>query len=397
MALATPYLRNYDTPVPPKNFARFRAQLLSWYRKNARDLPWRRTKDPYKIWVSEIMLQQTQVDTVIPYYERWMKRFPTLKSLAESPLSEVLKYWAGLGYYRRARMLHQGARKVQKEWGGRIVQSIAQLQRLPGIGRYTAGAIASIAFGEPVPVLDGNVKRVLARLLAMREAVDTTEGEKKLWGMAEKIVSPSPSPLPAGERVRVRGNPGDLNQSLMELGATVCLPENPRCNICPVGKFCDARRLGREEDFPVVKRKERTEKIRTAALILRNNGKVLIQKQPENGRWGGLWMFPHWPSKKSMTRALNAGTGLPRHARMGAETAPLQHRLTVNHGFTKYRVRLEVFECAARGRKYFFGTSPKKILPSSRLIRRWIKFSDLSSLPLPSPHRKIAEEILKNG
>ena len=188
-----------------------------------RALPWRKTKNPYAIWISEIMLQQTQVNTVVPYYERWMKKFPTVQSLAGASLTEVLKAWEGLGYYRRARNLHETAKTVCEKFGGKFPDSKEELLKLPGIGRYTAGAVSSIAFGNPDPVLDGNVKRVLARILALRDPVDTGRGEKKLWKTAENWVKESKSP-------------GDFNQALMELGALVCLPEKPQCGVCPVEK-----------------------------------------------------------------------------------------------------------------------------------------------------------------
>jgi len=292
--------------------------LLKWYHKAARDLPWRRTKDPYKIWVSEIMLQQTQVDTVIPYYEKWIQRFPTLQHLAKAKLSDVLKYWAGLGYYRRARMLHQAACQIAKNLQGKIPQTPLELMKLPGIGRYTAGAIASIAFGVKTPVLDGNVIRVLTRLFAISEDVGKGETLERLWKIAESLVPEK--------------NPGDFNQALMELGATLCTPENPQCQKCPVSSHCKAHEIKRETHFPVKLRKEKLEKKRTVALILRDNGTVLIQKQPETGRWGGLWTFPFWKDKKSMLQEVEmAATNLKR-------------RLTLHHGFTRYQIQLDVYE-----------------------------------------------------
>lgn len=338
-------------------------RLLKWYRKTARDLPWRRTKDPYKIWVSEIMLQQTQVETVIPYYERWLKRFPTLERLTKAKVSDVLKYWAGLGYYRRARMLHQAACEIREKYRWQIPQTPEELMKLPGIGRYTAGAIASIAFGVKTPVLDGNVIRVLTRFYAISEDISSGQTLEKLWEIAESLV-----PLK---------NPGDFNQALMELGATVCTPDLPRCLICPVSDFCKAFKRTRQTAFPVNGRKEKIEKKHATALVLRNNGKVLIQKQPETARWGGLWTFPHWENRKAMIQNL------------GTDTKNLKHRLTIHHGFTKYHIRLDVYQWKCSSRSAGGAEVFENI--------RWVKIKDLGKFAFPSPHQKIVKELVENA
>ena len=289
--LAGSYLSRYDTPmiqtlIPP---VKLRAKLLRWYSQHKRDLPWRHTRDPYKIWVSEIMLQQTQVSTVIPYYKRWLEVFPTLASLAQAPLSRALELWAGLGYYRRARMFHLAAQQVQKDRGGHIPKTARELRELPGIGRYTAGAIASIALGEKTPVLDGNVIRILSRIFALSQSVDLPETLERLWGLAASLLPES--------------NPGDLNQAMMELGATVCFPLIPKCTHCPINKVCAARKKGRELSYPVRTRKDRYEKLRMAALVLKNSkNEVWLEKQPDQGRWGGLWMWVQERNCKVMTR-----------------------------------------------------------------------------------------------
>jgi len=334
----------------------FQKKLFSWYRINARDMPWRRTQDPYKIWVSEIMLQQTQVDTVIPYFQRWIKKFPTVRALAKAPSSEVMKYWAGLGYYRRARGIHEASRFLVKEHAGKVPSRVEELIKLPGIGRYTAGAIASIAFGEKAPILDGNVIRVLSRIYALQKDIGSTETIRQLWQLAEEI-------LP-------NRDVGDFNQALMELGATVCFPENPQCGKCPVARQCRAHQEHEEERYPVKNQKEKLQKLNTAALILRKNGKVLVQKQAENDRWGGLWTFPHWPHRKAMLTALS------RH------THPLKRRMTVKHGFTKYLIRLDVYE----------SRSGKNALKG-----RWIPIQKLRTLAFPSPHKKIAAELMRDN
>ncbi|MFN8454597.1 MAG: A/G-specific adenine glycosylase, partial [Anaerolineae bacterium] len=219
------------------NVAHLRSQLLTWYHHNRRDLPWRGETDPYRIWISEVMLQQTQVTTVIPYYYRFLQRFPTLADLAAASLPEVLKVWEGLGYYARARNLHRAAVEIVAKYGGRLPHTYAELRRLPGFGDYTAGAIVSIAFGQAVPALDGNVKRVLARLLAWQEEVTRGPAARRLRDFAAELVDPQA--------------PGDWTQAVMELGAVICVPQNPKCLLCPVNELCQARRQGLERILPV--------------------------------------------------------------------------------------------------------------------------------------------------
>lgn len=339
-----------------------RRTLLRWYSRNKRDLPWRHTRDPYKIWVSEIMLQQTQVATVIPYYKRWLKAFPSLPALAHAPLSKALELWAGLGYYRRVRMFHQAASTIQKEFRGKIPGTAEALKKLPGIGRYTAGAIASIAWGEKTPVLDGNVIRILTRIFAVGQSVDRPETLERLWSIAASL-------LPEKD-------PGDLNQALMELGATVCFPSNPQCVRCPVEKSCSAHQKGKELFYPVRSKKELVEKITTAALVLRNGkNEVWLEEQPHEGRWGGLWMFPFWESKKEMLKDLGPFCRRPVLF------------LTVPHAFTKYRITLEVFELLCQKRA-----------PWKRPHGKWCSIAGLARTAFPSPHRKIAQALTaRNG
>ena len=304
------------------------------------------------------MLQQTQVATVIPYYERWLKVFPSLTSLAEAPLSRALELWAGLGYYRRVRMLHRAAQLVRKKLGGKIPQTAQGLRELPGIGRYTAGAIASIALGEKTPVLDGNVIRILSRIFAIPQSVDLPATMEKLWSLAASLLPDR--------------NPGDLNQALMELGATVCFPLTPQCPRCPMNKVCVARRKGKELFYPVRSKRDRYEKLRMASLVLRNSrNEVWLEKQPEHGRWGGLWMFPFWASNKEMAREIRA-----------LNLKPVLF-LTVPHAFTRYRIVLEVY-----------GAKCDRSLVLKPRKGEWFKVSHLSRTALPSPHKKIAQALL---
>ena len=341
------------------NKSQFQNRLIRWYHTHARDLPWRRTRDPYKIWVSEVMLQQTQVDTVIPYYEKWMERFPTLLALAEAPLSEAMKLWAGLGYYRRVRMLHEGACYIVKNLSGTLPRQMEGLLKLPGIGRYTAGALMSIAFGQKVPILDGNVIRIITRTHAIDADVQKFKTLELLWHISETLV---PAKVP-----------GDFNQAMMELGATVCFPENPLCAKCPVRKHCAAHAKREETVYPVKGHRVITQTKQTAALICWRGREVLLQKQPQDGRWGGLWMFPHWESEKRMLQET------------GFRTPQLKRKMTVQHSFTKFRIQLSVFESLLPYR------------PPVAVESRWVSLENLKDYAFPSPHLKIVGELTQHA
>ncbi|MFW5924866.1 MAG: A/G-specific adenine glycosylase [Myxococcota bacterium] len=260
-----------------------RAALLRWYDRHRRDLPWRRTRDPYAIWVSEVMLQQTRVDTVIPYYERFLSRFPTPRALAEADEDRVLAAWSGLGYYRRARLLHAGVREVVERYGGRVPEDPEARRGLPGVGRYTAGAIGSIAFERPEPIVDGNVGRVLARIHGIDTPLGRAVTERQLWQRAAELVR--------GPR------PGDLNQALMELGATVCTPVDPACDACPARRACQARRTGRVAELPVRKAKRDPTPVSLTAVVAtvgrkRDGGPCIWLLRGEGPLFGGLWTVP---------------------------------------------------------------------------------------------------------
>ncbi len=253
--------------------------LLSWYGKVKRDLPWRRTRDPYAIWVSEVMLQQTRVETVIPYYERFLHAFPTLAALAEADESAVLVHWSGLGYYRRARLLHHGARAAAS---GGLPRTAEELENVPGIGRYTAAAIASIAHGQAAPLVDGNVSRVLARLFAIKAAVDRGPGKKRVWALATDLVSSHAA----------RRDPGAFNQALMELGATVCTPRHPKCATCPVSAACEAQIQGLQSTLPVVTQKTPPRAWPRVALVAVAGDRVLLARRARSALMSGLWEPP---------------------------------------------------------------------------------------------------------
>lgn len=286
----------HDLSTPPKlspttlDVERVRAALLGWYRRGHRDLPWRRTRDPYAIWISEIMLQQTRVDTVKAYFHRFMTELPTVQALAAAPEEQVLALWSGLGYYSRARNLHAAARLIVERHGGVFPREAAAVRELPGIGPYTAGAILSIAFGQRAAILDGNVIRVLARLQALDERPESASGKRLYWSLAEALVPPAASPNEGEDEGE--NPPGDLNQALMELGATVCLPQRPVCLVCPLAELCRARRLGDPEAFPPKKVVREVPVLDMVALVVRAGGRVLLCRRPSLGLWGGLWEPP---------------------------------------------------------------------------------------------------------
>jgi len=297
--------------------------VVTHYRRDRRDLPWRRTRDPYAIWVSEIMLQQTRVATVIPYWERWMAKFPTVRALAAAPLDDVLSAWAGLGYYSRARNLHAGAQSLGS---GELPRSASELRQVRGIGPYTAGAIASIAYGERTPLVDGNVARVLARVFAVTDDIKSTAGQKLLWQRAGALMTA----LPAEHA------PGDLNQGLMELGATLCSPTSPRCLLCPLAAQCEAARTGRQDELPVVAARKKESELpilARAALWMADGDRVVLARRAPDGLFGGLWELPQGESRIDIAKAL----GVTADA-----TAVAYHDQTLSHR----RLRIAVFRAS---------------------------------------------------
>ena len=311
---------------------KIQTRLLAWYHREKRDLPWRRTSDPYHILVSEVMLQQTQVVTVIPYYEKWIESFPTVASLAKASEGKVLKHWEGLGYYSRARNLHKAAKEIHQQFAGHVPESREDILKLPGIGKYTAGAILSIAFNQDTGVLDGNVKRVLSRLFRLKENGASPASVKILWDLADKM---PPS-----------GKAGDFNQAIMELGATVCLPKNPLCEQCPLNKICEAWKCEEVHRFPPAKNKTPTRKIEVSAGVIFRKGKTFIQQRPHKGLMGGLWEFPGGKLEKNelpeqaLLREIREELGV--RIEVGAKI------LTIKHSYTKFRVTLHVFLCTCQ-------------------------------------------------
>lgn len=356
-----------DEPVE-KQATALRRTLLAWFRRKKRDYPWRRTRDVYRIWLSEIMLQQTRIEAVRPYYERFLKAFPTVADLAAAHEDRVLKLWEGLGYYGRARNLHQAARLIAGERGGRFPGSADEWRRLPGIGRYTAGAIASIAFGERVPVVDGNVKRVLARLFAIDDCIDEAHAVERLWSIADKLVSPR--------------SPGNFNQALMELGGRICLPRRPRCGRCPVAQWCEARASGRQEDLPVRRAKKPVPHFEIVAAAIRKRGRYLLGKRPTDGILGGLWEFPGGKVRKGETRK----RALVREVKeeLGIRIGVGALVASVDHAYSHFTITLHVYRCEhVAGRPCAdYHTEVK-----------WVPQSQFDLYAFPAANRKVMDRL----
>ncbi len=353
--------------------------LLLWFDEHGRDLPWRRTRNAYAIWVSEIMLQQTQVQTVIGYWERWMREFPETKSLAKAPEERVLKLWEGLGYYSRARNLWRAAQQLVAVRGSLLPSTVEELMELPGIGRYTAGAIASIAYNQPAAILDGNVIRVLSRLMSMAGDPKGAENQKRLWAEARLWVEAA-----TAEQLGVTQNRyGDINQSLMELGATLCTPTKPRCSDCPIASGCRAFHLGTPETFPQLAARPATQRRWFATALIRCQGRVLVSRRPQDVVNGGYWEFPNCE--------LDSADADPAQAIgvfLGIDSARFQQCGEIRHSITRFRIlqRLVGTEVASCGRL-------RQCLPGGK----WVTLAELESLHLTGPHRKLARRLWRNG
>lgn len=350
--------------------------LVGWFADNARDLPWRRTADPYAIWVSEVMLQQTQVRTVVPYWTRWMARFPTIAALAEAEEREVLKHWEGLGYYRRARNLWAGARKLAAEGEENLPADWARIVDLPGVGPYTAGAIASIAFDQPRPILDGNVIRVLARVGAVKEAVGLAATRRRLWGMAEALVRAADSGRAALGGLRACSA---LNQALMELGATVCSPRAPACARCPIQAHCRGRQLGLQESLPRVEARPATLQRTTVGLVVAWGSKLLVRERPDGQVNHGLWEFPTLDLPEGADPSLLVAETIGPE---GAATPWFTHK----HSITRHRIELRVWRVECPSKAAFQRLAAK--LGAKAADRKALR-----QLPFPSAQAKILRRL----
>lgn len=349
------------------DIAQLRSQLLTWYRHQGRDLPWRRTRDPYAIWISEVMLQQTQVKTVIPYYERWLRVFPTLQALAEADQQTVLKQWEGLGYYARARNLHQAAQQIVQGFGGQFPRTLTKAVSLKGIGRTTAGGILSAAFDQPTAILDGNVKRVLARLVIL--PAPPSKAMPQLWALSEAILD--------------RENPRDFNQALMDLGATLCTRHNPDCLQCPWQRHCAAYNQKAVSDFPMSEsRKPLPHKHIGVAVITDAAGNILIDRRKQEGLLGGLWEFPG--GKIEPEEAVEDCVRREIKEELGIEIEVGDRLITIEHAYTHFKVTLNVFNC-----KHLSG-DPQ---PLECDEVKWVTLAEIDQYPFPKANGQIIEAL----
>ena len=348
------------------------SHLLPWYDRHSRQLPWRTDPQPYRVWVSEIMLQQTRVDTAMPYFERWLERFPNIAALAQADQQDVLVMWEGLGYYSRARNLHRAARTVMSEFGGELPAEVSELKKLPGIGPYTAGAIASIAFGKPEALVDGNVRRVLSRYFDLDFPVDTPAGKRRIWALAQENV-------PADR-------PGDYNQALMELGALVCRPKSPDCGACPLADGCLARRNGAQELRPVLAPRKGTPHYVVTAGVVRENGLVLIAQRPEDGLLGGMWEFPG--GKIEPNEDLESCLRREFHEELGVNLVVNEKLGVFRHAYTHFSVTLHAFEAR-------LDPSGQVVKPLAVADFRWVAPDSLTEYPMGKIDRQIASQISK--
>lgn len=337
-----------------------RKELIAWYRTRKRRLPWRETKDPYRIWVSEVMLQQTTVPAVLPYYERWFGLFPDMEAVARTPLQKVLKAWEGLGYYERARNLHRAARIMSQEYAGRVPDDYEAARALPGFGPYIAAAVLSFAYDKPLPVLDANVRRVTMRLAGLRGRPSSCN-DKLLLDWVRRF-------FPARKS-------GEFNQAMMELGALVCRPKNPACLACPVQSTCLAFERGEQEIIPAPQKTD-VRKVEAAVGIIREGNRYLVQQRPQKGLMARLWEFPGGKREKGET--LQEALHRELREELGIKVRIVRRLLKVRHAYTRFRVTLSAFECELCG-----NSRPRKAR------YRWVSLRAMKSLPFPSGSAKI--------
>jgi len=337
--------------------------LLRWYKKKARKLPWRGTRDPYAIWVSEIMLQQTQVATVIPYYTNFLKFFPTVRHLARTDLSKVLKIWEGLGYYSRARNLHRASQIVLNHFHGRTPDTLKDLLSLPGIGRSTAGAILSFAFQKEAPILDGNAKRVISRLFAVSDNPARGKTEDLLWKISESLIP--------------KGLSNPFNQALMDLGSMVCTPKEPDCDHCPLRGVCKGRASGKPERYPSRSMRRTIPHVESVSAVIRKDGRVLLNQRPPTGLLGGLWEFPNWPieGKKEAKEYLRQKV----KSEIGLRIRTKEPLGSFHQTFSHFKLTVHVFQCQPLNGK---GRG------------KWVPMNNLPLFPMSRIHRRISLSIL---
>jgi len=345
-----------------------RKAMLDWFAANKRDLPWRRTRDPYLVWVSEVMLQQTQVATVIPYFQRFAEKYPDVRSLSEAPLEDVLKSWEKMGYYARARNFHGAARKIAGEMGGAVPRDYTVFRSLPGVGDYIAAAVTSIAFGEPRAVVDGNVKRVLARLFLIDSPVDKASSTRLFNERADQILD--------------RSNPGEFNQAVMELGALVCTPRNPSCARCPVSGHCGAFAASVQTSYPVRTKRRETPRYHIAVGVVRKDGRILITRRKESGLLGGLWEFPGGKVEPGESSEQACRREIAEEVNLSVEVTDLIARL--DHAYTHFKVSVDVFDC-----EYTAG----EVELDGPTDSRWILLEEAEKYAFPAVNHKIFDRL----
>jgi len=342
-----------------RNIEAFRRDLIGWFETNKRDLPWRRKRTPYAVWVSEIMLQQTQVKTVIPYFNRWIKTIPSVKALAKIPERTLLGLWQGLGYYSRARNLQKSARHLLANHGGRLPDTYEELIKIPGIGPYSAGAIASLAFNRRVPLADGNVLRVMARVYAIRTPIDQERTKNRILELASRLVP--------------KDRPGDYNEASMELGALICQPKNPLCGSCPVRRHCVAFKKGIAEKLPVKQRRQKITKVRACAVVLNKNGRFFLHRRPAGELMGGLWEFPEWKTNEADEKIFLS-------KRLDIPPQDLKLMDSIKRYYTRFAETMNVYTAGVKKTPEVLENTWKK---------RWVTGGDLRNYPLSSAHAKI--------
>jgi A/G-specific adenine glycosylase len=365
---------NADSLAGAIDSAAFRRALLDWFAANARDLPWRRTLDPYQVWLSEIMLQQTQMDRAVGYFERFLERFPDISSLDAAGEDEVLKLWEGLGYYSRARNLRKAARQVMERHGGTFPRSAQDIRALPGVGPYTAGAIASVAYNEPLPAVDANVLRVFSRLLDLDEPVDVPAVRRRIEAAAARLLDP----------LDARG----FNQALMELGALVCAPRSTRCPECPLDEFCLARKRGTQEIRPVLRPGPEIIRINMACGVLASRGRFYIQKRRPDDVWPGLWEFPGGvleqgeTPEQALVREVREETSL--------DVRPRSKIAVVRTSYTRYRITLHGFFCQVDA-----PVDPESAFRLNEATEaRFVLPEEISRYAFPSGHARLVAKVL---
>jgi A/G-specific adenine glycosylase len=354
----------------PKQKATFRRRLLTWYGKHARVLPWRANRDAYRIWLSEVMLQQTTVTMATPYFERFVAAFPTVHDLAAADEQRILRMWEGLGYYRRARGLHAAAKQVVAEHSGVFPRDVASLMRLPGIGRYTAGAVASFAYDTPAPIVEVNTLRVITRLIAFQGDPASTAGQRRIWQTAEDLVP--------------RSGAGRFNYALMELGAVVCKPATPRCEDCPITAHCAAFQQGLQNELPRLAAKPKPTAVREAAVVVRRNGHVLLRQRGKGERWEGMWDFPRFELQSEGPLFVRDELIAKTREQTGVTIDPGNVLKTIKHGVTRFRITLDCYDARPAGGR-IRSTAVRPV--------RWTPLTALAGLPLSVSARKIASQI----